>query len=142
MIIAILSLAFVGLLVSPWSGSAQERGTPYGEWRYWGGDAWSTRYSPLDQIDADNFGDLEQAWIWRGDNFGPSVDYILRATPIYADGKLFIPSLGRAARSRPWTRPPERRFGPSGSRTPPGGRGPPGRATARVSRTMRSMAGA
>ena len=89
MIIAILSLAFVGLLVSPWSGSAQERGTPYGEWRYWGGDAWSTRYSPLDQIDADNFGDLEQAWIWRGDNFGPSVDYILRATPIYADGKLF-----------------------------------------------------
>ena len=43
----------------------------------------------MDQIDADNFGDLEQAWIWRGDNFGPSVDYILRATPIYADGKLF-----------------------------------------------------
>jgi len=82
MIAAILSLAFVGLLVSPWSGSAQERGTPYGEWRYWGADAWSTRYSPLDQIDADNFGDLEQAWLWRGDNFGPSLDYILRSTPI------------------------------------------------------------
>ncbi|MEE2669807.1 MAG: PQQ-binding-like beta-propeller repeat protein [Gemmatimonadota bacterium] len=85
----ILSLTFMGILVAMGSGSAQDRGTPYGEWRYWGGDAWSTRYSPLDQIDADNFGDLEQAWIWRGDNFGPSVDYILRATPIYAGGKLF-----------------------------------------------------
>jgi len=85
----ILSLTFMVLLVAMGSGSAQDRGTPYGEWRYWGGDAWSTRYSPLDQIDADNFGDLKQAWIWRGDNFGPSVDYILRATPIYAGGRLF-----------------------------------------------------
>ena len=31
---------------------------PAGEWRYWGGDAWSTRYSPLDQINAD---ELRQA---------------------------------------------------------------------------------
>ena len=28
------------------------RGNPPGEWRYWGADAWSTRYSPLDQINA------------------------------------------------------------------------------------------
>jgi quinoprotein glucose dehydrogenase len=59
------------------------------EWRYVGGDAAHTRYSPLDQIDASNFERLEIAWTWRGDNFGPSVDYILRATPIYVDGLLY-----------------------------------------------------
>ena len=83
------SLTLIGALLASSSAYAQERGTPYGEWRYWGADAWSTRYSPLDQINADNFDDLEQAWVWRGDNFGPRVDYILRATPIYAAGKLF-----------------------------------------------------
>ena len=69
--------------------AAQDRGTPDGEWRYWGADAWSTRYSALDQINGDNFNDLEVAWVWRGDNFGPSVDFILRATPIYVDGTLY-----------------------------------------------------
>lgn len=68
---------------------AQQPGTAQGEWRYWGGDAGSTRFSPLDQIDGDNFGELEVAWIWRGDNFGPSVDFGIRSTPIYVDGKLF-----------------------------------------------------
>ena len=75
---------------------AQDGGNPYGEWRYWGADAGNTRYSPLTQIDASNFGDLEVAWIWRGDNFGPSIDFILRTTPIYAEGTLY----GVAGRSR------------------------------------------
>ena len=83
------ALTLIGVLAAAPSAYAQDRGTPYGEWRYWGADAWSTRYSPLDQINADNFDDLEQAWVWRGDNFGPSLDYILRATPIYANGRLF-----------------------------------------------------
>jgi glucose dehydrogenase len=89
-----LVLVSVGTLsdvfgVAPSTLSAQERGNPPGEWRYWGGDAWSTRYSPLDQITAENFGQLRVAWVWRGDNFGPSPDPILRATPIYANGKLY-----------------------------------------------------
>jgi len=71
------------------AASAQERGSPSDEWRYWGGDAGMTRYAPFDQIDASNFGDLEVAWLWRGDNFGPEVDFILRSTPLYANGKLF-----------------------------------------------------
>ncbi|MEX2571952.1 MAG: PQQ-binding-like beta-propeller repeat protein [Gemmatimonadota bacterium] len=69
--------------------TAQERGTPYGEWRYWGGDQWSTRYSPVDQIDAENFSRLEVAWTWRGDNFGPQPDFVMRSTPIYADGIVY-----------------------------------------------------
>ncbi len=80
-----LALAFA--LSAP--GASQERGNPYGEWRYIGGDAWHTRYTPVDQIDAGNFETLEQAWVWRGDNFGPQVDNLFRSTPIYVDGLLY-----------------------------------------------------
>ena len=62
------------LLVAPTLGFGQERQNPYGEWRYQSGDAWGTRFSPVDQIDASNFADLEVAWEWRADNFGPVVD--------------------------------------------------------------------
>ncbi|MEX2584728.1 MAG: PQQ-binding-like beta-propeller repeat protein [Gemmatimonadota bacterium] len=85
----ILSLLLLAVVATAFPLSAQDRGTPPGEWRYWGADAWSTRFSPLDQIDADNFEELEVAWTWRGDNFGPQPDYILRSTPIYVDGILY-----------------------------------------------------
>ncbi len=62
---------------------------PAGEWRFIGGDAAQTRYSPLDQITAENFETLETAWLWRGDNFGPAVDYVSRSTPLYVDGVLY-----------------------------------------------------
>jgi glucose dehydrogenase len=64
-------------------------GTENGEWRYLGGDSGNTRYSPLNQINASNFSDLEQAWIWRSDNFGPNLDYFSRSTPTYVDGMLY-----------------------------------------------------
>ena len=35
---------------------------PGAEWAYWGGDAGSTRYSPLDQINAANVGTLQVMW--------------------------------------------------------------------------------
>ncbi len=74
-----------------WQGPAvsQERDNPVGEWRYIGGDAAHTRFTALDQINAQNFNDLEMAWVWRGDNFGPGVDYVFRSTPIYVDGLLY-----------------------------------------------------
>jgi quinoprotein glucose dehydrogenase len=68
---------------------ANGRGTQAGEWRYWGGDEGSTRYSPLDQINAANVAKLEIAWRWSAANFGPEVDHIYRATPIYVRGKLY-----------------------------------------------------
>ena len=37
---------------------------PDGEWHAIGRDAANTKYSPLDQIDAGNFTDLEIAWRW------------------------------------------------------------------------------
>jgi len=63
------------------------RGNAPGEWRYWGGDAFSTRYSPLDQITADNFSKLAVAWQWDAGTFGPDEYY--RTTPLYANGRLF-----------------------------------------------------
>jgi quinoprotein glucose dehydrogenase len=63
------------------------RGNAAGEWRYWGADAWSTRYSPLDQIDASNFGSLKVAWQWNAGAFGSDEYY--RTTPLYANGRLF-----------------------------------------------------
>ncbi|MCL4214075.1 MAG: PQQ-binding-like beta-propeller repeat protein [Gemmatimonadales bacterium] len=63
------------------------RGNVPGEWRYWGADAHSTRYSPLDQIDASNFSKLQVAWQWNAGTFGPDEYY--RTTPLYANGRLF-----------------------------------------------------
>ena len=42
---------------------AQERGTQNGEWPSYGGDLAHTRYSPLDQVNGDNFNDLELSLI-------------------------------------------------------------------------------
>ena len=64
-------------------------GTENGEWRYIGGDAGHTRYSPLDQINGQNFGQLEMAWLWRGDNYAPYAEPTSRATPLYVDGMLY-----------------------------------------------------
>ena len=77
------------LLVAPTLGFGQERQNPYGEWRYQSADAYGTRYTPVDQIDASNFADLEVAWEWRADNFGPLVDQQFKSTPSYIDGLLY-----------------------------------------------------
>ena len=69
--------------------SAQEPDAAATEWRYIGGDAAHTRYSPLSQINADNFENLEVAWIWRGDNYGPNPLAVSRSTPLYVDGMLY-----------------------------------------------------
>ena len=69
--------------------AAQEPGTEDGEWRYQSADAGGTRFSPVDQIDAGNFNDLEVAWVFRGDNFSPHENYTFKSTPSYIDGVLY-----------------------------------------------------
>ena len=68
--------------------SAQQL-TPGGEWRYYGGDLSGTKYSPLDQIDRNNVGELQIAWRWRTDNFGPRLDFYYQATPLMIGGVLY-----------------------------------------------------
>ena len=68
--------AMLTVALAATSVTAQEPGTEDGEWRYQSGDAGGTRFSPLDQIDASNFSDLEVAWEWL------SVDtFVSRTTP-------------------------------------------------------------
>jgi len=84
-----LTLSLIGACLWQHTAISQEAGSQEGEWRYIGGDVTHTRYTSLDQIDAGNFEDLEVSWIWRGDNFGPTVDYVFRSTPLYIDGLLY-----------------------------------------------------
>ena len=69
--------------------AAAQQGAQDGEWRYYGGDLGSTKYSPLDQINRDNVADLEIAWRWKTDNFGPRLDFNFQATPLMIDGVLY-----------------------------------------------------
>jgi quinoprotein glucose dehydrogenase len=90
--ILLTAAAVVALTVRPSSSDAVQgtqlvRGNKPGEWRYWGGDAWSSRYSSLDQINASNFNSLQVAWQWNAGAFGSDEYY--RTTPLYANGKLF-----------------------------------------------------
>jgi len=81
----IYGLLFVG--VAGAQAPAGARGNVPGEWRVWGADLWSTRYSPLDQINAANFNSLKIAWQWNAGAFGSDEYY--RTTPLYANGRLF-----------------------------------------------------
>ena len=85
-LLIVVPLAF---LFSP-NSFGQLQGVENGSWQFLGGDAGHTRASPhLTQITADNFADLEVAWHWRADNFGPGVEFTARSTPIYVDGVLY-----------------------------------------------------
>jgi quinoprotein glucose dehydrogenase len=66
-------------------------GTPAtGEWRVNGGDAGSTRYSPLDQINATNVKNLQVVWRWKAQNFGPTPQAAWEVTPLMVGGILYV----------------------------------------------------
>src|ERR1051325_3094967 len=89
---AAASLAGALVVIAPISQRAAQqaslvRGNKPLEWRYWGADAYSTRYSAADQINAANFDSLQVAWRWDASAHGD--DEYFRTTPLYARGKLF-----------------------------------------------------
>ena len=59
------------------------------EWPTYGADLASTRYRPLDQIDASNFNKLQVAWTFKTDNLGPRREYHLEGTPLMVGGVLY-----------------------------------------------------
>ena len=83
-----IPVVVVILLATSVTAPAQQ-GARDGEWRYYGADSGSTKYSALDQIDRDNVADLQIAWRWRTDNFGPRVDFNYQATPLMVGGVLY-----------------------------------------------------
>ncbi len=91
-----VSLVLAGSVVA----GAQDAGpAASGEWHYYGGDKGFTRYSPLDQINLDNVGDLEI--LWRRPKVDPqlrqafpdlAINDNLRSTPIMVGGVLYAPN--------------------------------------------------
>src|SRR5580658_2370691 len=66
-----------------------QTGAKNGEWRTYGADLGHTRYSPLDQINAANFKNLEVAWRFKTDNLGPRPEYQFEGTPLMANGVVY-----------------------------------------------------
>jgi glucose dehydrogenase len=63
--------------------------TKNGEWPMYTADLRGSKYSPLDQINAANFGKLEVAWRFKTDNLGPRPENKLEGTPIMVKGMLY-----------------------------------------------------
>ena len=69
--------------------SATQPSTKNGDWPYYTADVKGTKYSPLDQIKASNFKDLEVAWRFKTDNLGTRPEYKLEGTPLVVKGILY-----------------------------------------------------
>jgi quinoprotein glucose dehydrogenase len=86
--VSLFVLTTGALLARPSGQAVQPR--PDDSWIYYGGDARNWRYKPFDQINAQNFGELQVAWRFRTDNLGPSLDFRLGATAIEANGVVYV----------------------------------------------------
>src|ERR1700676_4535870 len=84
----VLCAPLVWLLCVTMPARAQS-GTKNGEWRTYGGDLASTRYSPLDQINAENFNKLAVAWRFKTDSLGPRPEFKFESTPLMVHGVLY-----------------------------------------------------
>ena len=91
------TLALGCLLAAVVSVAAAQTGTKDGEWRNYGGDLGSTRYAPLDQINASNFGKLEIAWRFKTDFLGPRPEFKYESTPLMVHGVLYTTAGSRRA---------------------------------------------
>src|SRR3954451_2743032 len=87
--LALVALCVIWLL-KPAAGQAQSYGTQNGEWQTYGADLRSTRYSPLDQVSADNFNKLEVAWRFKTDPLGPRPEFQLQTTPLMIKGVVYF----------------------------------------------------
>jgi len=67
-----------------------QQGAKNGEWRFYGGDAGTTKYSPLDQINSANVKDLKIVWQWKAQNFGKRPDFNWEVTPLMVGGVLYF----------------------------------------------------
>ncbi|HTS29491.1 MAG TPA: pyrroloquinoline quinone-dependent dehydrogenase [Bryobacteraceae bacterium] len=83
-------LILISLAAVSGSPARAQHGAKGGEWRFYGGDAGTTKYSPLDQINAGNVKELKIAWEWKGQNFGRRPDFNWEVTPLMIGGVLYF----------------------------------------------------
>src|ERR1041385_6582568 len=87
---ALAASAVVGLWVARPIGQAPGfPSTKNGEWPYYTADVRGSRYSPLDQINGNNFNQLEVAWRFKTDNLGTRPEYKLEGTPLMVKGVIY-----------------------------------------------------
>jgi len=67
-----------------------QQGTKGGEWKAYGGDEGSTRYTPLEQISRENIQNLRVAWVWKSDSLLPNPQATSETTPIMVNGRLYF----------------------------------------------------
>jgi quinoprotein glucose dehydrogenase len=123
-----LYTALLGVLLTTplWTTSVAraQTGARNSEWRTYGGDLGHTRYSPADQINAQNFSKLEIAWRFKTDNLGPRPETQFESTPLMVNGVLYstggtrraVVALDAATGELLWTH--AEREGPRGSAAP------------------------
>jgi quinoprotein glucose dehydrogenase len=87
----------ISLLVLITRPAPAQSGAKNGEWTSYAADVGSTRYSPLDQINAANFNQLEVAWRFKTDNLGPRPEYQFEGTPLMAHGVVYTTAGSRRA---------------------------------------------
>jgi quinoprotein glucose dehydrogenase len=90
-VIALLALA-AGPQDRPYA-----QGDTNGEWRTYGADLASTRYRAFDQINKDNFNNLEVAWRFKTDNLGPRPEFNFQSTPLMVGGWIYTTAGSRRA---------------------------------------------
>src|SRR5262245_10202618 len=92
-----LAAVVAATLLCAGSATGQQGAPANGEWRRIGGDGGNTRYSPLDQINAQNVKSLKVAWTWKGDNFGSGLEIKNENTPLMVNGVLYFTAGDRRA---------------------------------------------
>src|SRR5215469_11385956 len=86
------SVAAVALLSTLGTAAAQSTGQPStakGDWPMYFADPSGSRYTPLDQINASNFNQLQQAWHFKTDNLGGRPEFKLEGTPLEINGMVY-----------------------------------------------------
>jgi quinoprotein glucose dehydrogenase len=86
---AVLLWISTGISGQDRAGSSHQPSTANGDWPHYTADLRGTKYSPLDQINATNFGKLEVAWRFKTDSLGPRPEYKLEGTPLAINGVLY-----------------------------------------------------
>src|SRR5688572_14191577 len=86
-VLAIVATVAVSVTLAEQTGTSPSKGET--EWRFFGGDAGATRYSPANQINAANVRNLRVAWRWSARNFGPRPATTMQVSPLIVDGVMY-----------------------------------------------------
>lgn len=73
------------LAAPTWSAERTEA-----DWRYYGGDAGASRFSPLEQIQRANVAKLKPAWSYRCGDASQRPSTTIECTPLVVDGVMYL----------------------------------------------------